>query len=548
MYIIFHMRRYRSLSAAVFVITVCALVGGFFGRGALVAQDQIPDQYKVFTAALAAVDKNYVGEVESDRLVWSAITGMLGTLDPHSSFFDPKAYAQMRERQEGRYYGLGISIAVVDGDITVANVFEASPAYQKGVRRGDIIAKIEGTETKGWTSDQAVRRLRGPKGTPVGVSVKRSGFDKLIDLQVTRDEIHIPTVPSAFMLDSSTGYIKLRDFGENTDQELGQALKDLAGKGMKRLVFDLRANPGGALDQAIRVANRFLPRGDMIVYTRGRVPNSYQDYRGTEQTEYLNIPMVTLVNRNSASASEIVSGALQDHDRSLIVGETTFGKALVQSVYRVSEGAGAAITTARYYTPSGRLIQRPWDASFDEYATYTYRDQDPNKVHKPEDMKYTDAGRKVYSGGGIEPDQRFDGPVEGFNPTRFGRGLWARNLFDLYAQRFSRKGDTRISATPTNAPRELGPDFEVTDAMVQEFRQLVEKLRIKIDEASWKKDQDFIKAMIHKEIDVDLFGEAAAFKSLTRRDPQLQFALSHFQDAQQLLDMGKQSSRQRAAR
>ena len=542
------MRRYRSLSATVFVITICALVGGFFGRAALVAQDQIPDQYKVFTAALAAVDKNYVGEVESDRLVWSAITGLLGTLDPHSSFFDPKAYAQMRERQEGRYYGLGISIAVVDGDITVANVFEASPAYQKGVRRGDIIAKIEGTDTKGWTSDQAVRRLRGPKGTPVGVSIKRSGYDKLIDLQVTRDEIHIPTVPSAFMLDSSTGYIKLRDFGENTDQELGQALKELAGKGMKRLVFDLRANPGGALDQAIRVANRFLPRGDMIVYTRGRVPNSYQDYRATEQTEYLNIPMVTLVNRNSASASEIVSGALQDHDRSLIVGETTFGKALVQSVYRVSEGAGAAITTARYYTPSGRLIQRPWDANFDEYATYTYRDQDPNKVHRPEDMKYTDAGRKVYSGGGIEPDERFDGPVEGFNPTRFGRGLWARNLFDLYAQRFTRKGDTRITATPANAPRELGSDFEVTDAMVQEFRQLVEKARIKIDEASWKKDQDFIKAMIHKEIDVDLFGEAAAFKSLTRRDPQLQFALSQFLEAQQLLDMGKQSSRQRAAR
>jgi len=542
------MRRYRSFSAAVFVIAVCALVGGFFGRSALVAQDQIPDQYKVFTAALGAIEKNYVGDVESDRLVYGAITGMLQTLDPHSSFFDPKAYAQMRERQEGRYYGLGISIAVVDGDITVANVFEASPAYQKGVRRGDIIAKIESEDTKGWTSDQAVRRLRGPKGTPVGISVKRSGYDKLIDLQVTRDEIHIPTVPSAFMLDATTGYIKLRDFGENTDQELGQALKDLAGKGMKRLVFDLRANPGGALDQAIRVANRFLPRGDMIVYTRGRVPNSDQDYRATEQTDYLNVPMITLVNRNSASASEIVSGALQDHDRSLIVGETTFGKALVQSVYRVSEGAGAAITTARYYTPSGRLIQRPWDGSFDEYLTYTLREQDPNKAHKTDDLKYTDAGRKVYSGGGVEPDRRFDGPIEGFNPTRFGRTLYARNLFDTYAQRFSRKGDTRIVASATTQARELGPDFEVTDAMLQEFRQVVEKARVKIDEASWQKDQDFIRAMIHKEIDVDLFGEAAAFRSLTRRDPQLQFALGLFPEAQSLLDMRKQTTRQRAAR
>src|SRR4051812_20625361 len=205
------MRTYRSVSAAVFVICLCALVGGFFGRSALVAQDRIPDQYKVFTAALASVEAEYAGEVDSDRLVYGAITGMLQTLDPHSSFFDPKAYAQMRERQEGHYYGLGITISVFDGDITVANVFEASPAYQKGLRRGDIIAQIEGQDTKGWSSEQAVAKLRGPKGTLVDIGVKRVAYDKLIPLQVMRDEIHIPTVPSAFMLDSTTGYIKLRE-------------------------------------------------------------------------------------------------------------------------------------------------------------------------------------------------------------------------------------------------------------------------------------------------------------------------------------------------
>ena len=435
------MRRYRSVSIAVFAIAFCALVGGFYGRSALAVEDQVPDQYKVFTAALNAIDANYVGTVESDRLVYGAITGMLQTLDPHSSFMDPRTYAQMRERQEGRYYGLGITIAVVDGEITVVSLFEGSPAYQKGLRRGDIIAKIEGEETKGWTSDDAVRKLRGPKGTPVKIALKRSGFDQLIDLAVVRDEIHIPTVPAAFMLDPQTGYVRLSEFGENTDQELGQALRALQRQGMKRLVFDLRNNPGGALDQAIKVANRFLPRGDMVVYTRGRVPNSDQDYRATESSDYLNVPMVTLTNRSSASASEIVSGALQDHDRSLIVGETTFGKALVQSVYRVSEGAGVAVTTAHYYTPSGRLIQRPWDDSFDEYLTYTYRDQDPNKPHSPEDLKLTDAGRKVYSGGGIEPDRRLDGPVDGFNPTRFGRMLFNRLEFDNYAQKFTAEGD-----------------------------------------------------------------------------------------------------------
>ena len=536
------------MSAAVFAVAFCALLGDFYGRSALVAQDQIPEQYKVFTAALSAVEANWVGAVESDRLVYGAISGMLQTLDPHSSFFDPRAYAQMRERQEGRYYGLGISIQVIEGGITVAALFEGSPAYQKGLRRGDLIAKIEGEDTKGWTSDQTVKKLRGARGTPVGISIRRAGYDKLIDLQVVRDEIHIPTVPAEFMLDGTTGYISVSDFGENTDQELGKALKDLKGKGMRRLIFDLRGNPGGALDQAIRVANRFLPKGDLIVYTRGRVPNSDQDYRATEQSDFLDIPMITLVNRNSASASEIVSGALQDHDRSLIVGETTFGKALVQSVYRVSQGAGVAVTTARYYTPSGRLIQRPWDGTFDEYLTYTLREQDPNKAHKADDLKFTDGGRKVYSGGGVEPDRRFDGPVNGFSPNRFSRTLYARNLFDAYAQRFTRRGDTRIAASTTSTARELAADFQVPDAMVAEFKDLVQKSKVKLDEAAWKQDLPFIRAMIRYEIDLDLFGVEAARKNLSKADPQLQFSMSLFPEAEALMRLGGPAPERRAAR
>ena len=549
MYSVCYMARLRLASALAVVVVLCAVLGGLFGRSALVAQDQVAEQYKVFSAALSAVEDNYVGEVQSDRLVYGAITGMLQTLDPHSSFMDPRSYAQMRERQEGRYYGLGISIQVVAGDITVFNVFEESPAYQRGVRRGDVIAKIEGEETKGWTSDQAVGRLRGPRGTAVGVSIRRAGFDQLIDLKVTRDEIHIPTVPAAFMLDATTGYIRVSDFGENTDGELGTALRDLTGKGMRRLVFDLRGNPGGALDQAIRVSNRFLPKGDMIVYTRGRVQNSDQDYRATEQSDYLRLPMVTLVNRSSASASEIVSGALQDHDRSLIVGETTFGKALVQSVYRVNQNAGAAITTARYYTPSGRLIQRPWDGTFDEYLTYTLREQDPNRAHKPEELKYTDSGRKVYSGGGVEPDRRFDGPLQGFNPTKLGRALYARNVFDVFSQRFSREGDTRIAQSNSSRVRILARSFVLSDALVAEFREHVTQTGMPIDESSWQQDLPFIKAMIRYEIDLDLFGLAVASENLAKVDPQLQFSLTTFPEAEQLLQLrGNATNTRRAAR
>ncbi|HTL04053.1 MAG TPA: S41 family peptidase, partial [Vicinamibacterales bacterium] len=438
------MRTYRSVSVAAFAVLVSALVGGFFGGQVLATQDGLPERYNVFTAALNQIDAKYVEKVDSDRLVYGAINGMLSTLDPHSSFMDPKAYAALRERQEGHYYGLGISITVIDGDITVSALFEGSPAYKKGIRRGDVIAKINGEDAKGWTSEQAVVKLRGPRGTPVAVSIRRAGYEKLIDIEVVRDEINIPSVPAEFMLSSDTGYIQLRDFSETTDRELGAALKDLTGKGMKRLLLDIRENPGGPLDQAIKVSNRFLPKGGMIVYTRGRIPNSDQDYRAVENSEYTNIPIVVLANRKSASASEIVTGALQDHDRALVVGETTWGKALVQSIYRLSEGAGLALTTAHYFTPSGRLIQRPWDETFDEYLSYTMRDQDPNKQHAPSDLKYTvRLGRKVYSGGGIEPDHRVDGPIEGFNPGKFGRRLYP-TAFANFARRFDRDGDTRF--------------------------------------------------------------------------------------------------------
>jgi carboxyl-terminal processing protease len=461
---------------------------------------------------------------------------MLHTLDPHSSFFDPKSYAQMRERQEGRYYGLGITIQVIDGDITVMSIFEGSPAYKKGLRRGDIIAHIAGQDAKGWTSDQAVKKLKGPKGTTVNISIRRRGYDGLIDMDVERDEVNITTVRAAFMIDKETGYVKLSEFTETSDRELGDALQKLGRSGMKRLVFDLRDNPGGALDQAIRIANRFLPKGDMIVYTRGRVPNANQDYRATEDSQYTHLPIITLVTRNSASASEIVSGALQDHDRALVVGETTFGKALVQSVYPISEGAGVAVTTGRYYTPSGRLIQRPWDGTFDEYLTYTLRDQTGARQHKASELKYTDSGRKVYGGGGIEPDEFIVGPVEGFNPDRFGRLLYARQAFANFADQFTAEGDTRMSAA-NKGKTTVTRGFAVTDAMLNDFKSMITAQKIKIDEASFAKDDTFIRAMIHFEIDSALFGMDEARHNLIAKDPQAQFALTQFGEAAHLLEL-----------
>src|SRR5437762_13627329 len=438
------MRRYRPLPAVVSAIVISALVGGCFGRSALATDDKIPEHYKVFSQAVSAIESGYADKVESDALAASAIRGMLATLDPHPSYFTPQEYARMRERQERRYYGIGVSIQSIDNDITAVVVFDGSPAYKKGIRSGDIIAKVNGESAKGWTTEKAMSVLRGQKGTPVQIEIRRRGYEQPIPVQLTRDEVYIPTVPAYFMIDGTTGYIRMQDFGENTDHDVKHALHELASKGLRRLLFDIRQNPGGPLDQAIKVANEFLPRGRVIVSTHGRITNSDQEYKATEESEFTDIPIVLLANRNSASASEIVTGALQDHDRAYVVGETTFGKALVQSIYRISGSAGLALTTAHYYTPSGRLIQRPWDATFDEYLSYSMKDQDAARPHNPTDLKHTDAGRAVYSGGGIEPDKRVAGPIEGFNPSRFGRTLYARQTFERFAQRYTAEGDTRI--------------------------------------------------------------------------------------------------------
>jgi carboxyl-terminal processing protease len=286
------------------------------------------------------------------------------------------------------------------------------------------------------------------------------------------------------------------------------------------------------------VSNEFLPRGQMIVYTRGRVPNSDQDYRATERGQYTEVPLVVLANRNSASASEIVAGALQDHDRAVIVGETTFGKALVQSVYRISEGAALALTTARYYTPSGRLIQRPWDGSFDEYLTYTARAQNAPREHAASDLKYTDAGRKVYSGGGIDPDHRLEGPVEGFNPGRFARLLYARQAFASFAQKFSAVGDTRI-AVGGKGRMFVAKDFTVDQAMLDAFREHLKAERVTIDEAAFAQDLPFITAMIRYEIDLNLWTVEDARRHLITTDPQAQLALRCFDEAERLVQAAK---------
>jgi carboxyl-terminal processing protease len=534
------MRGLSSLALGAGVVVLGGLAGGVFGGQVFATQETLPEHYDAFADALAAIEANYVDEVDTERLVYQAIGGMLQTLDPHSNFMDPRSYAQLRERQEGRYYGLGISINVIDGGISVMSIFEGSPAFRQGLRRGDVIAEISGEDATDLTVEDAVRLLRGPKGSSVEIAIRRQGYEALIPLTVERDEITIPTIQGSFMADDRTGYIRLRDFSETTGRDLERALAQLESQGMERLLLDLRNNPGGPLDQAIRVSNAFLPKGDLIVYTRGRVANSDQDYHARQESDFTDVPLIVLVNRNSASASEIVAGAIQDHDRGLVVGESTFGKALVQSVYRVSHGAGLALTTARYYTPSGRMIQRPWDASFEEYLTYSLREQE-TREHVVADRKYTDGGREVFSGGGVEPDRLVPGPIEGFDPSRFGRVLAARQEFARFAERFSAEGDNRIAAASSGRVL-VDRGFEVDADLLDQFKAHLEDRGLTVDEEGFAQDEDFIRAMIHLEIDIALFTLEEARQNLFRADPQTQRAMTLFDQAEQLLQLRSEST------
>ncbi|HEV8660477.1 MAG TPA: S41 family peptidase, partial [Thermoanaerobaculia bacterium] len=334
------------------------LAGGFYGNRLFGApmQSDLHKRLKEYTDLLGAVTAWSAEDIGSDKFVYSSIDGMLRTLDPHTSFLEPKEYSDMQDRQKGTFYGLGILVTKRNDQVTVITPLEGTPAARLGIRAGDVISEVEGTPTDDLPLDDVVKRLKGPKGTTVHIKIIRVGIKEPIPLTIIRAAIPTNSISNVLMLRPGVGYVKIKDFTSTTVRELDEAIDKLKPQGMQRLVLDLRQNPGGLLDAAVGVADHFLEKGQMIVYTKGRTADSAQDYVAPGKHERLNVPLVILVNRGSASASEIVAGAIQDHDRGLVVGETSWGKGLVQSVYTLQYGAGLALTTSKYYTPSGRNI------------------------------------------------------------------------------------------------------------------------------------------------------------------------------------------------
>ncbi len=521
------------------LIIAGAVVGALFGNRAQAQADRYTEFLRRYTHVLKVVEDEYVTEVDPKELVHASIRGMLRTLDPHSNFLPKQEYTQLQERQQGSYHGLGISVQMRDGSLTVISPFEGTPAYRLGIRSGDVISRIEGEETRGMELDDAVKRLRGPKGSEVTISVTRAGYDEPLDFTIVRDKIDLRSVPYAFLLNDNVGYLRISDFTETTEGELHENLVELQMQGAKQLVLDLRDNPGGLLDQAVSVSNKFLKKGALIVYTRGRTDGSDYDYVASRASSHLDMPLVVLVNRGSASASEIVSGAIQDHDRGLIVGENTFGKGLVQSIYRISEGNGLALTTAQYFTPSGRSIQRDYSGSIDDYY-YSARAEEPPSPHG--EVKYTDAGRKVYSGGGIAPDihvsyPRLPQPILALN---------SRNVFFKYATRFAAKDDHRSvegagvqpkeirTARPKNV-RLVDERFRVNDEVLEDFFGFLDAEKIQYSRDELLAAREALSLRIEGEIFNALWGAEAAQKISVTYDPQVRAALQALPDASDLL-------------
>lgn len=533
--------RKRVIAVVVCIVLSGALLGGLFGRRAQATADEYAQFLRRYTDVLRIVEKEYVNEIEPQRLVHASIRGMLRTLDPHSNFLARREYTQLQERQKGSYYGLGISVQMIDGDLTVVSPFEGTPAYRLGIRSGDIISKIEGEDTRGLDLDECVKRLRGAKGSEVTISITRVGYDKPLDFTIVRDEIKLRSVPYAFKLASGDGYLRISDFTETTDGELEENLQRLEREGVRGLILDLRDNPGGLLDQAVSVSNKFLEKGSKIVSTRGRTHGSDQDYFASRPAAHGKVPLVVLVNRGSASASEIVAGAIQDHDRGLIVGEITFGKGLVQSIYRISEGNGLALTTAKYFTPSGRSIQRDYSGSIDDYYFATRRQEMPAPHGE---LRHTDAGREVYGGGGIAPDIAVSYP----RLPKSILSLSSRNVFPGYAAFYaSKNGRTQDLAGAGVVPEEvrtarsdevrlIDEGFEVDDGVIEHFFSFLEKEGVAFSKRELLEHRERLALLIKAEIVFSIWGAEARQRVLLADDPQVQSAVKALPDAADLLE------------
>jgi len=523
------------------VVLVVALIAGTWAVGRV--QESTDNTYaniERFIQVLTKVRDHYVEPVTTDKLMDSAIRGMLRTLDPYSQYLDKDEAQKLETVTHGSFGGIGISIGIRDGWVTVISPIEGTPAWHAGIQGGDRIIKIDGVSSEGLSLDDAMKKMRGDKGTKVDLTIYREGRDKPMDFEITRDVIQIKSVPYAGVLSSGVGYIRLSNFSERSREEIDAALDKIDKQNPRGLILDLRFNPGGLLSQAVEVSEEFTPRGKKIVYTRGRDATQNRDFYSSASSPHSKYPLIILVNQWTASASEIVSGAVQDLDEGLVVGRTTFGKGLVQTVIpltRSVDGPKLKLTTAKYYTPSGRCIQKEEQLKDGALAEDDDDDTplpDSLRAKKPLPQYKTEMGRTVYGGGGIFPDVELD---EAKYP-RMVEDLESKQFFFKYAVKYA----TKHKEPPAN--------YTITPAMRDEFTSLLKSEKFDYNADSLAQAQRWVDTGMRRELARRYVGDEEAYKIALEDDDQVRQAAGLFDKAgtlPKLLALASEMNRAKAA-
>jgi len=487
----------RRRVVLVVAVVVAAFLGGLVGKLWAERSMNIAETLQMFSRVVGLVVSGYVEPVDGAQLIRAGVRGMLSALDPYSEFLDEKDFRELRIRTEGQYGGIGIHIGIVDDELTVISPIEGTPAERAGIRGGDRIVEIEGKSTAGFTTDNAVKLLRGEPGTKVNIRVSRTGVREPLPFELTRAAINIRSVPYAGMVSGDIGYVRLADFSRVATSEASRALDSLFGLGAKKLILDLRANGGGLLREGEEVADLFLPPGRLIVKTKGRIPESRQEFTARTNDRYGEYPLVVLTDRGSASASEIVAGALQDWERAVVVGDTTFGKGSVQTIQQLAPDVAVKITTAYWYTPSGRCINRPREKTSDDVVLRDTTGQPEESYRTLGALK-----RQVYGGGGIAPDVW----VNYLKRTHLAQRL-TTEVFDFAVEY-------------ANSHKGSGMDFRADDAVMKQFADWLRSTKkLEFTQAEFDSSRQVMAYNIEVEIAGKLGGTKAEYAARLRGDP-----------------------------
>lgn len=535
------MKKYLSILP---YLIVTLLAGVYFGikLSGFVAFSETQSQANKFQEVLEYTDKYYVDTVNTEKLVEDAINGMFENLDPHTAYVNINEQKASEEEFRGNFEGIGVEFQIVNDTITVVSPITGGPSEAVGIISGDRIVKINGKDCVRWKSDQVIKNLRGKKGSEVNLSIYRPSSKTVSVYKVVRDKINLFSVDTALMIDKETGYINITRFAETTTQETIDGLNKLSKEGMKQLVLDLRNNPGGYLNQAFMISDLFLSNDKMIVYTKSRNKRFNEEYRAEKSYAYEKLPLILLVNGGSASASEIVSGAVQDWDRGLIVGETTFGKGLVQRPIELSDGSAVRITIAKYYTPSGREIQRTYKDKIKYYQDIFNREEtDSNNIdHSAEKDSIkpkfkTNSGRVVYGGGGITPDYIVDaGKI-----SNYSFDLRKNNVYYQFVREFlDKKGPSLRKKYEKNLPK-FNDEFWFSENQMNDFIKYADRMKIKFDSKGYNLDKEAIRNRLKAFVARDLFKNDGWYLSLLNSDRQFKKAVSLFNEAKKMKGLQK---------